>query len=182
MNRRVYTIHYAIIVVLLIVAGIAQNQKLANASQPADDAAIQKCVSDKFAASPSLKDQGLSVSVSGGVATLSGKAKNSGSKGAATNIAKSCGAKSVTNQITIAGPDDGGIQKCITDKFAASPSLKDQGFSAAVSGGVATLSGSAKDAGSKGAATNIAKKCGAKSVTNNISSPAVGKPKKPSAD
>ncbi len=175
MKKSLYLI-YGVVIITLLTAG--QNYfSLAKAIPQKDDAAIQKCISDKFAASESLKSQGLSATVNGGVATLTGKAKNIGSKGAATNIAKSCGAKSVTNQITIAEPDDNAIQKCITDKFAASSSLKSQGFSASVSGGVATLTGSAKDAGSKGAATNIAKKCGAKTVTNNITSPAVGKPK-----
>lgn len=142
----------------------------------ADDAAIQKCIQDKLAASATLKSDGITVAVANGVATLTGNVKNMGSKGAATNIAKSCGSKSITNNITVekAAPvDDGAIQKCITDKFGASGSLNPQGFSANVSGGVATLTGTAKDAGSKGAATNIAKKCGAKKVTNNISAPAV---------
>ncbi len=179
MRRPVYLLQGAVIIALLIATGSTQHQNLANAPQPKTDAAIQQCITDKFAAAESLKNQGLSATVSGGVATLTGTVKNIGSKGAATNIAKACGAKSVTNQITIAEPDDNAIQKCITDKFAASESLKNQGFSASVSHGVATLSGSAKDAGSKGAATNIAKGCGAKSVTNKITSPAVGKPKKP---
>ena len=55
---------------------------------------------------------------------------------------------------------------------------KSQGFSAKVSGGEATLTGNANNAGSKGAATGIAKRCGATKVTNNITSPAVSKPKK----
>ena len=65
------------------------------------DAEIQQCIAERLASSPSLKDQGLSASVSGGAATLSGTAKNPGSKGAATNIAKKCGATSVVNKITI---------------------------------------------------------------------------------
>jgi len=145
---------------------------------PPDDPAIQKCIEDKLAASATLKTQGITVSVANGVATLTGHVKNMGSKGAATNLAKSCGPKSIANNITVdkvAPPDDAAIQKCITDKFAASPSLNPQGFTASVSGGLATLTGTAKDAGSKGAATNIAKKCGAKKVTNNISAPAVSK-------
>ncbi len=73
---------------------------------------------------------------------------------------------------------DADVQKCITDKFAASAKLKSQGFSAAVSEGVATLTGNAANAGSKGAATRIAKSCGAKSVTNNITAPPVAKPAK----
>lgn len=137
-------------------------------SAPKTDAEIQKCITDKLAAAPSLKTQSISASVSNGVATLTGKVKNAGSKGAATNLAKGCGATSVTNNLTIGEADDGEIQKCISDKFAASPSLKTQNFSVTVSQGVATLTGTAKDPGSKGAATNIAKSCGAKSVTNNI--------------
>jgi osmotically-inducible protein OsmY len=73
---------------------------------------------------------------------------------------------------------DADIQKCIADKFANSAKLKSQGFSASVSGGVATLTGAAANAGSKGAATRIAQSCGAKSVTNNITAPPVAKPKK----
>ena len=169
-----------VFIALLPVLALAQgnSNSSAKATAPKDDAGIQKCISDKLAASASLKTQGISATVSNGTATLTGKAKNAGSKGAATNVAKSCGAKSVTNNITIAEVDDDTIQKCINDKFATSPSLKTQGFSAAVSHGVATLTGVAKDAGSKGAATNIAKRCGAKSVTNSITVSA--KPPKPS--
>ena len=75
---------------------------------------------------------------------------------------------------------DADIQKCITDKLANSEKLKSQGFSATVSGGVATLTGKAANAGSKGAATRIAKSCGAKEVTNNIEAPPVAKPAKKS--
>lgn len=74
---------------------------------------------------------------------------------------------------------DADIQKCIADKFANSEKLKSQGFSAAVSNGEAMLSGTAKNAGSKGAATGIAKSCGASKVTNNITAPAIPKPAKP---
>lgn len=65
------------------------------------DPEIQQCISERLAASPSLKDQGLTAAVANGVATLSGTARNPGSKGAATNIAKKCGATSVTNKIEI---------------------------------------------------------------------------------
>ena len=103
----------------------------------ADDAAIQKCIEDKLAASATLKSDGISVSVTNGVAKLTGHVKNMGSKGAATNLAKSCGPKSLANDITVdkAAPiDDAAIQKCITDKLAASGTLNPQGFSATVSG------------------------------------------------
>jgi osmotically-inducible protein OsmY len=68
---------------------------------PKSDAEIEKCITDKLAASPKLKDQKITVSVSGGVATLTGEVNNGGSKGAATNICKSCGAKSTKNNITV---------------------------------------------------------------------------------
>jgi hypothetical protein len=63
---------------------------------------------------------------------------------------------------------DADIQQCIAEKLAASPALKDQGFVAAVSNGAVTLTGVARNPGSKGNATRIAKKCGATTVNNNI--------------
>ncbi len=79
---------------------------------------------------------------------------------------------------TSAPKGDADIQKCIADKLAKSEKLSSQGFSAVVSNGEATLTGSANNAGSKGAATKIAKSCGASKVANNITSPPVSKPKK----
>lgn len=70
------------------------------ASAPKTDADIQSCIADKFAKSEKLSTQGFSATVSTGEATLTGKANNAGSKGAATKIAKSCGASKVTNNIT----------------------------------------------------------------------------------
>ncbi len=80
---------------------------------------------------------------------------------------------------TAAPKTDADIQRCITDKLANSEKLKSQGFGATVSNGEATLTGTAKNAGSKGAATVIAKSCGASKVTNNITAPAIPKPAKP---
>jgi hypothetical protein len=65
---------------------------------PKSDADIQKCIADKFAASE--KTKGFSASVSGGAATLTGDAATAGLKGNATRMAKSCGATSVTNNMT----------------------------------------------------------------------------------
>ena len=87
--------------------------------------------------------------------------------------------KSAAKKPAAAPKSDADIQKCITDKFAAAEKLKSQGFSATVSNGEATLTGTASNAGSKGAATKIAKSCGATKVTNNITSPPVSKPAKP---
>ncbi len=72
---------------------------------------------------------------------------------------------------TVAPKSDADIEKCITDAFAASEKLKDQGFTAAVSNGEATLSGTAKSSSDVKSAGKIAKNCGAK-VTNNITAPA----------
>ncbi len=71
------------------------------APAPKSDSDIQSCIQTKLAAAPKLKTQGFSVAVSGGVATFTGKATNGGSKGGVTGIAKSCGAKSVVNNITV---------------------------------------------------------------------------------
>lgn len=73
---------------------------------------------------------------------------------------------------------DAEVQKCILDKLSNSEKLKSQGFSSAVSNGEATLTGDARNAGSKGAVTRIAQSCGAKSIKNNITAPAIPKPKK----
>jgi osmotically-inducible protein OsmY len=67
---------------------------------PKSDNEIEKCIMDKFSNSEKLKPQGFNASVSNGEAKLTGAAQNAGSKGAATRIAQSCGAKSVSNSIT----------------------------------------------------------------------------------
>lgn len=77
---------------------------------------------------------------------------------------------------------DSEIQQCIAEKLAASPALKDQGLNAAVNNGAATLTGTARNPGSKGNATRIAKKCGATLVTNNISISPAFKQKKAGTD
>ena len=87
--------------------------------------------------------------------------------------------KSTTKKAAAAPKSDADIQKCIADKLAGAEKLKSQGFTAAVNNGEATLTGTANNAGSKGAATKIAKSCGATKVTNNISSPPVSKSTKP---
>jgi len=78
---------------------------------------------------------------------------------------------------------DSEIQQCIALKLSASPALKDQGFTASVSNGVVTLTGVARNPGSKGNATRIAKKCGATTVNNNITmSPSLKTAKKPGSE
>ena len=73
---------------------------------------------------------------------------------------------------------DDEIRKCIVDKFNNSEKLKSQDFNATVQNGEATLTGTARNAGSKGATTRIAQSCGARSVKNNITAPAIPRPKK----
>jgi len=68
---------------------------------PKSDADIQKCIEDKLAGSAALKGDGFKVAVSNGVATFTGTTKVKGHKGGVARLAKSCGAKSVTNNITV---------------------------------------------------------------------------------
>ncbi|GAC1400509.1 MAG: hypothetical protein NVSMB56_15570 [Pyrinomonadaceae bacterium] len=79
----------------------AKASKAPKAAVPTDDAGIEKCISDKFSTQEKMKAYGLSVKVSGGVATLTGTVPNGGSKGNATSTAKRCGAKTVANNITV---------------------------------------------------------------------------------
>lgn len=74
----------------------------AKAAMPTSDPDIQKCIQDKFANAPSMKEKQPTVAVSGGVATITGEAKNGGQKGAASRMATACGAKEVKNEMTVA--------------------------------------------------------------------------------
>lgn len=67
---------------------------------PVDDAGITTCINQKLAKSKMTGD-GFQVSVNGGVATFSGSTKVPGHKGGVSGIGKSCGAKSIVNNITI---------------------------------------------------------------------------------
>ncbi len=78
----------------------------------------------------------------------------------------------------MAPKSDDEVQRCIADKIANSEKLKSQGFNVTVSSGEVTFTGTAKNAGSKGAMTRIAQSCGAKSVKNNITAPSIPRPKK----
>ena len=113
MKRTLVSVCTLLFVALLAVNGFAQDMEKkatdkaakpakVKAPKPTTDPEIQKCIQDKFASAPSLKDKLPTVSVSGGVATITGEAKNGGTKGGATRIAKSCGAKDVKNDMTVA--------------------------------------------------------------------------------
>jgi len=72
------------------------------APAPVDDASITAAVKDKLSKTKSLKDAGIDATTKDGVVTLTGKVKNGGLKGVATNVAKSVkGVKKVDNQITV---------------------------------------------------------------------------------
>lgn len=98
----------------------------------------------------------------------------------ATNPMKS-NAKPKAEKAAKAPKSDSEVQECITQKLAAAPKLKGQGFSATVANGEATFTGTASNGGSKGAVSGIAKSCGAKKVVNNITVKAPEKPAKPEA-
>jgi len=72
----------------------------AKASTPKTDADIQKCIEEKISGSK-LKDDGITVAVSGGDSTLTGATKVAGHKGNAAQFAKRCGATKVTNNIEV---------------------------------------------------------------------------------
>ena len=78
----------------------AKTTAVAKTSAPKTDADIQKCIEDKLG-STKLKDDGITVAVSGGDATLTGTTKIAGHKGNAAQFAKHCGATKVTNNITV---------------------------------------------------------------------------------
>ena len=69
---------------------------------------------------------------------------------------------------TVAVKNDADIQADIQKRLTAAPKLKSENINATVSGGIATFTGSVKNAGSKGGVSSLAKAAGAKSVVNNI--------------
>ncbi|HKX28933.1 MAG TPA: BON domain-containing protein, partial [Blastocatellia bacterium] len=73
--------------------------KVKSETAPKSDEEITRCIVEKLSNSEKLRPQGFSAKVSQGEATLTGQAQNAGSKGAATRIAQSCGARSVKNNI-----------------------------------------------------------------------------------
>jgi osmotically-inducible protein OsmY len=77
----------------------AKVKKAAASTAPKSDAEVQTCMNDKFKDSKTIKNG--NATVSGGAATLTGDASSGGAKGGATRSAKACGAKTVTNNITV---------------------------------------------------------------------------------
>ena len=69
---------------------------------PKSDADVQKCINDKLATNKAIT--GGTAAVASLEATLTGEAKNAGAKNGAAKTATGCGAKKVTNNITVAAP------------------------------------------------------------------------------
>lgn len=63
---------------------------------------------------------------------------------------------------------DADIQADIQKRLSQAPKLKSENISVAVSGGVATFTGTVSNSGSKGGVNSLAKAAGAKKVVNNI--------------
>ncbi|MGI8469783.1 MAG: BON domain-containing protein [Pyrinomonadaceae bacterium] len=74
----------------------------ASKMMPKDDAGITACINEKLGKSK-MANEGFQVAVSDGAATFTGSTKVAGHKGGVSSMAKSCGAKSVVNNITIEG-------------------------------------------------------------------------------
>lgn len=70
---------------------------------------------------------------------------------------------------------DADIQADIQKRLSEAPKLKSENISVAVSGGVATFTGTVSNSGSKGGVSSLAKAAGAKKVINNITVQKVAK-------
>ena len=79
---------------------VAQSFNIGTGASKLKDADIRKCIVDTLAKSK-LKDDGITATVTGGEATLSGAIKVPGHKGTAAQFAQRCRATKVTNRITI---------------------------------------------------------------------------------
>lgn len=116
--KKVFTLAFTLLlttaVVLTPAAQPSQDSEMAKKGKttkatPASDAEIQKCIAEKFAASKSIKNG--AATVANGEATLTGEAQSPGAKGGATRSAQACGAKKVTNNITVSTPPKGADKK-----------------------------------------------------------------------
>ena len=90
------------LVAILAFGAIAQTPT--SSSTAKTDSEIRQCIENRLASSEKLGGQGFTVAVTNREATLSGTARNSGSKGAVTRIARTCGAEKVSNLITAPSP------------------------------------------------------------------------------
>ena len=101
------------VLMLMLMGGaaLAQNSNAAKPKKPkvpavncstVDDVTLARNVSDRLAATPSLKGQAITATADGGVVTLTGKVKTGGNKGTATRVARAVACvKSVTNKLDV---------------------------------------------------------------------------------
>lgn len=92
-----------VVFLLLAALGAAQKPdaaKAAGAKPPVPDAELERAIRERLAKSKCAED-GFTVRVQGGVATLEGRTNVVQRKGAATRMAKTAGAKKVINRIQV---------------------------------------------------------------------------------
>ena len=77
-----------------------KTNSVARTSAPKADADIQKCIEDRLS-SAKLKENGITVAVSGREATLTGTTTKASHKNSIAQYAKHCGATKVTNNISV---------------------------------------------------------------------------------
>src|SRR5262245_22417802 len=131
MKKTIFSINAFALMAVLAFAAVAQTPtektkqdtkpaktKTKPAPAPKSDDEIQKCISDKLAASPKLKADNFNVTVAGGVATFAGSTKVAGHKGNASSFAKGCGAKSVQNNIS--------VEKVVKEKAAKTKTMDEK--------------------------------------------------------
>lgn len=83
-------------------------------------------------------------------------------------MAKPSGGSAAKSASSATTKSDADIQSDIQKRLAAAPKLKSENISVAVSGGIATFTGTVNNSGSKGGVSSLAKAAGAKKVVNNI--------------
>jgi osmotically-inducible protein OsmY len=114
-----------------------------------------------------------------GLVTLFSTIASGQEKGIPAQASQQAGTPATSGGTRSASRTDAEIQSCIQGKLAASEKLRVQEFIVTVSNSEATFTGSARNAGSKGAATRIGQSCGAVKILNNITAPAIPRPAKP---
>ena len=137
----------------------------------ASDADLQTSASEKLKGDSDTSS--VTVSVSEGVATISGEVKDEAAKAKAETLAKVEGVKSVVNNVEVAAapPPPAASGDDDTVKTKVESALKDKGCDGAtveVKDGVATLRGTV-DSAKFGECVMAANEAGAKKVENQLS-------------
>lgn len=133
-------------VALIFCLGIAGLAIIPGCTSKVKDTDIKTSVQTALQGNPDLT--GVNVTITDGVATLSGEVKDESTKSAAEQAVKGIkGVKSVTNQITVAVPPPVEISADSQLTTSVNDAIKDHpGVTATVSDGVITLTGQIKRA------------------------------------